>query len=148
MERRDARFASPLMGSFQTCKLNQFSDDVIFIMKYYAGVSKSQKPTLFCRAIVKNYLTTLYGLRDIHRTTGSRIAKKFLDLWLDLRAELEVERLLHRCDTWAERELAHTRWKACHNKKCVCSAMHPCHSMKVCKGCWHVRYCCRMCQKM
>ncbi|KAI0784716.1 hypothetical protein C8Q75DRAFT_809892 [Abortiporus biennis] len=35
----------------------------------------------------------------------------------------------------------------CHYKACLCNRIRAAHSMRVCKGCWTVHYCCSECQK-
>lgn len=37
--------------------------------------------------------------------------------------------------------------KGCYSIRCLCFGSRPVHKMRVCKGCWNVRYCSKRCQK-
>lgn len=97
---------------------------------------------------------TLQTLRQLSRQPGNQerhhILKCYLSAWTRLGQTFElselnpnvphVEKPPHPSAIW---------WKArgCNWKHCLC-AVDPCHTLKMCKGCWRVLYCSARCQML
>lgn len=119
------------------------------ILRGYVRLSKHTNPvgpTLLHLAILKNYGWCLLSLQEANGNAKTRFSQEVLDAWIDIGAELDIILMLNQSNN-AERILRPAPWRACHFGHCICNDMYPCHKMKVCKGCWSVRYCCALCQK-
>ena len=103
-------------------------------------------PTGFHMAMLKDYIRCLDSLKDAYRCKETDLLKTVLGLWVSIGDALDIDLLLHRTGE-ARNLLRPLQWKGCNYYRCICNDVPPCHKMKVCKGCWRVRYCCAECQK-
>lgn len=132
-----------------TLLLTLFLDEALAVLRGYVKLAQSSEqvgPTMVHYVLVKSYMLCMLGLKAAHGIAKSRCSKKVLDTWIGIGADLNIVPLLSIAGD-ARKLLNLAPWKACHFSRCVCNDMRPCHKLKVCRGCWTVKYCCTECQK-
>lgn len=131
-----------------TCSI----EDVAAIINGYKRLFKTSDPNhhaLAFYALLKTHEGCLHKLHHIHEVMRSRFSQMVYDFWTDLGVQLaflsNLETLLAPSFPEIDPIIIPQPWDACNLDHCIC--MHPCHKMKVCKGCWRVKYCCIECQR-
>lgn len=124
------------------------------IVRSYKTMLISPRPHLenasrrFINIIIKDLKKNLYILIQMNEHRRDNLMQSLVRVWQDLASDigLSLEDVIAYEET-ASLAVRPPAWKLCNWRKCVCHEMHPCHPMKVCQGCWSVRYCSTDCQK-
>lgn len=131
------------------CILLDVMFDVIKSYKALFGLHGSLlrlEADLYLTIMLKDADHNLYFLEHMYREKRSEVYKHALETWKAITRDLQLG-LNSPLRNLLERSICPPVWKACHWKVCICYEMNPCHPMKVCKGCWRVRYCSFACQQ-
>lgn len=128
-------------------------DNMFDIMRSYKALFELHGPVfksetkLFRRVMLKHSAANLRTFNRLYDEHKESIHKHALETWKTLitNFNLDLDASVHNT---LQQELCPPHWKACNWFICVCRELRPCHRMKVCKGCWRVRYCCVACQQL
>lgn len=105
-------------------------------------IQSRTKLTLVHYVMIKEYRC----IQELLVKIRTSLSREILSRWSSIGSQLDILPLLSS----RERVLAKLDipvWNGCHNSHCICNIVSPCHGLKVCKGCWKVKYCCIACQR-
>ena len=112
-----------------------------------AALSKPNEATLVHCMLSRNYARCLDHLTEVDSFIHTHCSQKILYSWIELGERLQITEIIQFPASFQQEYWDPKPWETCHYSWCICNGMRPCHKMKVCKGCWSVRYCCMKCQK-
>lgn len=127
-------------------------DDTFGILNFYAQVARLCRPrierwsdwTTVHLVVIKEHRR----VRDVLRGTNTSLSRELLKKWEGVAEMLDITSLLSlSSEERATKDLELSAWEVCHFGDCICHVVTPCHRIKVCKGCWRVKYCCEKCQR-
>lgn len=103
---------------------------------------------LLLKILVKDGPKNLFILSEYNDHCRTHMSEYTLKAWGDIMIDtgIDLSQAVH-LQNLADRDLCPPAWRGCGWHLCVCNDMQPCHSMRVCKGCWKIRYCSSVCQK-
>ena len=125
------------------------TERILAVLYGYINLVKhanSIEPTPFHMVVLKDYQWCMDCLQDTYRSKRTTYRKRVLDSWIESGRQLNLQPSLYRTGE-AQALFRPSHWRGCNYGRCVCNDVPPCHKMKVCRGCWRVRYCGVKCQK-
>ena len=132
------------------CDLTFSPGDALAILERFISLAALFKPNetkLVHCMLSRNYARCLDQLVRVDDRLRTPCSRKILDLWRKLGKRLPITEIIEFPAPFQQKYWDPKPWETCHNLQCICNSMRLCHKMKVCKGCWGVRYCCTKCQK-
>ena len=113
---------------------------------------KVDEPPLAFFALSKDYDQRKANLEQSLRNEPTRPVRLVVDFWRRLSNKMwlrpEVHLRILPSILKVDPIITPQPWDVCSQGHCLCSTINRCHQMKVCKGCWKVKYCCKKCQKV
>ena len=130
------------------------TDDCIKVLEKYKEFIKSSDnptPSLAYYAFLRNYDRCRNALNHLHNTSPTRNTRLVTNFWRSIGQELlplpEMQVKIFTSFVEIDSQVCPPPWDICRFRRCICHLTKHCHTMKVCKGCWKVKYCCVKCQK-
>ena len=96
--------------------------------------------------VLRDYKSTLATLELLASEYGSAASRVAVTAWKLLAVRLRISQF-PGTEAEARRLIPTQSWGTCSWEKCPCHEVHPRHEMRVCKGCWVAKYCCKECQR-